>query len=39
VEIIFEDDGTDPRRGAEVVEKLATQRNATWSSARCSATW
>ena len=25
VEIIFEDDGTDPRRGAEVVEKLATQ--------------
>jgi len=25
VEVIFEDDGTDPRRGAEVVEKLATQ--------------
>jgi branched-chain amino acid transport system substrate-binding protein len=25
VEIIFEDDGTDPRRGAEVVEKFATQ--------------
>lgn len=25
VEILFEDDGTDPRRGAEVVEKLATQ--------------
>ena len=25
VEIIFEDDGTDPKRGAEVVEKFATQ--------------
>ena len=25
VEILFEDDGTDPKRGAEVVEKLATQ--------------
>ena len=25
VEIVAEDDGTDPRRGAEVVEKLATQ--------------
>lgn len=25
VEIIFEDDGTDPKRGAEVIEKLATQ--------------
>ena len=25
VEIIAEDDGTDPKRGAEVVEKLATQ--------------
>ncbi|MCL4187655.1 MAG: ABC transporter substrate-binding protein [Rhodobacteraceae bacterium] len=25
VEVIFEDDGTDPRRGAEVVEKLATR--------------
>lgn len=28
VEIIFEDDGTDPKRGAEVVEKLATQAGA-----------
>jgi branched-chain amino acid transport system substrate-binding protein len=27
VEIFFEDDGTDPRRGTEVVERLATQRN------------
>lgn len=27
VEIIAEDDGTDPRRGAEVVEKFATQHN------------
>jgi branched-chain amino acid transport system substrate-binding protein len=27
VEIIAEDDGTDPKRGAEVVEKLATQHN------------
>ncbi len=27
VEILFEDDGTDPKRGAEVVEKLATQAN------------
>lgn len=27
VEILFEDDGTDPRRGAEVVEKFATQAN------------
>ncbi len=27
VEILFEDDGTDPRRGAEVVEKFATQSN------------
>lgn len=26
VEILFEDDGTDPRRGVEVVEKLASQR-------------
>mgnify|MGYP001047014659 FL=1 len=25
VEIVFEDDGTDPKRGAEVVEKLTTQ--------------
>ena len=25
VELIFEDDGTDPKRGAEVVEKLVTQ--------------
>ncbi|MCB2115153.1 MAG: ABC transporter substrate-binding protein [Rhodobacteraceae bacterium] len=25
VEILFEDDGTDPKRGAEVVEKFATQ--------------
>ncbi len=25
VEILFEDDGTDPKRGAEVVEKLASQ--------------
>jgi len=25
VEIVFEDDGTDPKRGAEVVEKLASQ--------------
>lgn len=25
VEILFEDDATDPRRGAEVVEKLASQ--------------
>ncbi len=25
VEIIFEDDGTDPKRGAEVVEKLTSQ--------------
>ena len=25
VEIAFEDDGTDPKRGSEVVEKLATQ--------------
>ena len=28
VEIIAEDDGTDPKRGAEVVEKFATQHNA-----------
>ncbi|MEM6887092.1 MAG: ABC transporter substrate-binding protein [Pseudomonadota bacterium] len=27
LEIIAEDDGTDPRRGAEVVEKFATQHN------------
>ena len=27
VEIIAEDDGTDPKRGAEVVEKFATQYN------------
>lgn len=27
VEIVFEDDGTDPKRGAEVVEKLASQHN------------
>ena len=27
IEIIAEDDGTDPRRGAEVVEKLATKHN------------
>lgn len=26
IEIIAEDDGTDPKRGAEIVEKLATQR-------------
>lgn len=25
VELVFEDDGTDPKRGAEVVEKLTTQ--------------
>ncbi|MDP4033092.1 MAG: ABC transporter substrate-binding protein [Pseudorhodobacter sp.] len=25
VEIVFEDDGTDPKRGSEVVEKLASQ--------------
>ena len=25
VEIVFEDDGTDPKRGAEVVEKFASQ--------------
>ncbi len=28
VEIIVEDDGTDPKRGAEVVEKFATQHKA-----------
>ncbi len=27
VEIIAEDDGTDPKRGAEVIEKFATQHN------------
>ncbi|MBX2823993.1 MAG: ABC transporter substrate-binding protein [Gammaproteobacteria bacterium] len=27
VEIIIEDDGTDPKRGAEVVEKFATKHN------------
>ncbi|NBR40108.1 MAG: ABC transporter substrate-binding protein, partial [Alphaproteobacteria bacterium] len=27
VEIVSEDDGTDPKRGAEVVEKFATQHN------------
>ncbi len=27
IEIIAEDDGTDPKRGAEVVEKLASQHN------------
>ncbi|MEI4484578.1 ABC transporter substrate-binding protein [Frigidibacter sp. MR17.14] len=27
VEIAFEDDGTDPKRGAEVIEKLASQQN------------
>lgn len=27
VEVIAEDDGTDPKRGAEVVEKFATQHN------------
>ena len=27
IELITEDDGTDPKRGAEVVEKLATQHN------------
>lgn len=27
VEILFEDDGTDPKRGAEVMEKFATQLN------------
>ncbi len=26
LELVIEDDGTDPKRGAEVVEKLATQR-------------
>ena len=26
VEIVFEDDGTDPKRGAEVVEKLVSQQ-------------
>jgi branched-chain amino acid transport system substrate-binding protein len=28
VELLTEDDGTDPKRGAEVVEKFATQLNA-----------
>ncbi len=28
VEIVAEDDGTDPKRGAEVVEKFATRENA-----------
>jgi branched-chain amino acid transport system substrate-binding protein len=27
VELVIEDDGTDPKRGSEVVEKLATQHN------------
>ncbi|MEF3045879.1 ABC transporter substrate-binding protein [Tabrizicola sp. L79] len=27
VEIVFEDDGTDPKRGAEVVEKLTSQHD------------
>ncbi|KMW59152.1 High-affinity leucine-specific transport system, periplasmic binding protein LivK [Candidatus Rhodobacter oscarellae] len=27
IEIVAEDDGTDPKRGAEVVEKFATQHN------------
>jgi len=27
VEILFEDDGTDPKRGAEVMEKFASQSN------------
>jgi branched-chain amino acid transport system substrate-binding protein len=27
IELIVEDDGTDPARGAEVVEKFATQHN------------
>lgn len=27
VEILFEDDGTDPKRGSEVFEKLAVQQN------------
>ncbi|MEM7441048.1 MAG: ABC transporter substrate-binding protein [Pseudomonadota bacterium] len=27
VEIVLEDDGTDPKRGAEIVEKFATQHN------------
>lgn len=27
LEIVIEDDGTDPKRGAEVVEKFATQHN------------
>ncbi len=27
IEIVIEDDGTDPKRGAEVVEKFATQSN------------
>jgi branched-chain amino acid transport system substrate-binding protein len=27
IELIIEDDGTDPKRGAEVVEKLASQHN------------
>ncbi|MEM7545091.1 MAG: ABC transporter substrate-binding protein [Pseudomonadota bacterium] len=27
IEIVLEDDGTDPKRGAEVVEKFATQSN------------
>ncbi len=27
VDILFEDDGTDPRRGAELVEKFATRSN------------
>ncbi|GIK98878.1 MAG: hypothetical protein BroJett029_30870 [Alphaproteobacteria bacterium] len=39
IELIVEDDGTDPKRGAEVVEKFATSMNATWCSARCSRMW
>ena len=27
VELVAEDDGTDPKRGAEVIEKFATQHN------------
>ena len=27
VEVVTEDDGTDPKRGAEVIEKFATQHN------------
>ena len=38
VEIVAEDDGTDPKRGAEVVEKLAPSTRWTSFSARSSRT-